>query len=233
MSEPVVEVGAQLRIKPPRELQDAVAHRKLAEQVLSIKGSYAPSLATMKEEMSVSETSTVVKGRIEEVKSRHIADMQVLHDMQAEDYLAERVDAYLSKDDGINLEEVNSYYLQMSHRGAASRNEAADATSSFRYMHLKTLLALERRQMVLALEEEQARRKRDAQFPGSIAEWRAIKDKDIQARIGLFLMAGRDTKDKMIEKFGWAYRQVKPLEDEYAKNTVFQHTVRTSQDSQR
>ena len=106
----------------------------------------------------------------------------------------------------------------MSHRGAPSRNEAADAISSYRYMHLKTLQALRQRCAVLAYEEEQARRKRDAQFPTTIAAWWDIKDKNVQARVSRFLMADQHVKEKMLAEFGWAYRQVKPLEDEYANN---------------
>ena len=70
----------------------------------------------MKEEMAVAESSAIVKDRIEEVKSRHAADMQKLHDIQAEEYLGERMDAYLCKDDGINLEEIDvSKYQRLHH----------------------------------------------------------------------------------------------------------------------
>lgn len=191
----------------------------------------------MQEELSVPETSVGVKEKIEELKARHVTEMQHLHDILAEEYLAERVDTYLSKDDAINVEEIEvsclhyskffrsshsvsfqNYCMSLANRQSTARIEARDALFSFLYVHNRTLLTLLRRQASLAYEEEQARRKRDAQFPGSALEWRAIKDKDIQARIGRFLGASPVIKERMLEEFGWAYRQVRPLEEEYTKN---------------
>ncbi|KAI0825613.1 hypothetical protein BC629DRAFT_1448788 [Irpex lacteus] len=239
MSEPVADSSGQInsiKLKTPLEMQAAVADRRLADLVSTVKGSYAPSLAAMQEELSVPETSVSVKEKIEELKARHVTEMQHLHDILAEEYLAERVDTYLSKDDAINVEEIENYCMSLANRQSTARIEARDALFSFLYVHNRTLLTLLRRQASLAYEEEQARRKRDAQFPGSALEWRAIKDKDIQARIGRFLGASPVIKERMLEEFGWAYRQVRPLEEEYTKNIAFmaeaQRTVRDYQGTQ-
>ena len=47
MAQPVAEDSTNIKMKTAQELQDAVARHKLAEQVLSIKGSYAPRFVSI------------------------------------------------------------------------------------------------------------------------------------------------------------------------------------------
>lgn len=109
------------------------------------------------------------------------------------------------------------YQIQTSPR-SQSHVERASLYSEYRYAYLRTLLPLLRHRANLAAQEDEARRKRDAQFPTSAAEYRTLQDKDIQQRIARFLMANKLTKEKMMSEFGWVYRQVKTLEDEYDRD---------------
>lgn len=94
-----------------------------------------------------------------------------------------------------------------------------DATlSELHYAHLRTATRLVRRSEELAAKEDAARKVRDSYFPSGIAEYRAIRHKDIQVRIARFLLADKQAKERMLSEFGWAWRQVKALEDAYADN---------------
>lgn len=67
----------------------------------------------------------------------------------------------------------------------------------------------------LKTEEDAARRKRDAQFPMTASEFRVIRSKDMQVRIARFLLADKMTQERMMTEFGWVYRQINPLLNEY------------------
>lgn len=57
---------------------------------------------------------------------------------------------------------------------------ADDAASAYRHAYLNTLLPLLRQRASLMDREDAERRRRDARFPPSITEYRAIRNKDVQ-----------------------------------------------------
>lgn len=60
----------------------------------------------------------------------------------------------------------------------------------------------------------------DFEFPQSVDDYRA-KSKDTQHRVARFLSLESDAqREKMLTEFGWAWRQVVPLKDEFQTNTV-------------
>jgi hypothetical protein len=66
--------------------------------------------------------------------------------------------------------------------------------------------------------EEEARKRQEAQFPVSIEDFHG-KPKDVQHRAARFLVLEEGTKqEKMLSEYGWAWRQVKPLQEEMTKN---------------
>lgn len=77
---------------------------------------------------------------------------------------------------------------------------------------------MEAAQRLEEAQEEEARKRREAQFPLSIEDFRA-KVKDVQHRAARFLVLEDGTRqEKMLAEYGWAWRQVKPLQEEMAKN---------------
>jgi hypothetical protein len=90
-----------------------------------------------------------------------------------------------------------------------------DQTDRIRHDYLNQILPLHQKRVELEKKQEEARRKLDAQFPRSGSEWRAIRNKEIQVRIARFLMAHDREQEKMMTRFGWASRQVAPLQNEY------------------
>lgn len=67
--------------------------------------------------------------------------------------------------------------------------------------------------------EEAERKNQEALFPNSIEDF-YMKPKDVQHRAARFLLLTDGAKqEKTLSEFGWAWRQVKPLQDEM-KNSV-------------
>jgi hypothetical protein len=66
--------------------------------------------------------------------------------------------------------------------------------------------------------EEESRKRREMQFPQSAAEFNFIQDKELQQRIARFLTSGANVQDKMLNEYGWGWRQVERLKEEYMKD---------------
>jgi hypothetical protein len=84
-----------------------------------------------------------------------------------------------------------------------------DSISRLKYAYLKTILPLYER-----------RAKLESQFPQSIREFRALRDLLFQLHAAKFLVADIKTKDALLTKNGWAWRQVTPLMEEYENNVL-------------
>ena len=93
-----------------------------------------------------------------------------------------------------------------------------DSIAHMRYTHFSALLPLQKRLKEQQIKEEEERKRRDAEFPLSIDEFKA-KPKDIQHRVAVFLTTSDlNGQEKMLSEYGWAWRQVKPLQEVYDKN---------------
>jgi hypothetical protein len=88
---------------------------------------------------------------------------------------------------------------------------------NYRYAYLRTKNELLIQLRALREKEEKERKARDAQFPQSIAQYRAL-DQATQARVGRFLVAEAGAKERMLSQFGWAWRQVEPLMNDFKAN---------------
>jgi len=192
----------------------------------------------------------IVTQRINELRKQHLDDLDRLYESQAQDYLQEAMDKYLSKDDsqflvkGENNLTAKLSYAKLDVRGLSkpllvsslSLNslviilqslyeetrmphsfapEWDDAVDRLRVAYLKQLLPLQKRRAELESLAEGTRRQKEAQFPGSPEEYRAIRNKDVQMRIARFLTADNRKQESMMNQFGWAWRQVQPLKNEY------------------
>jgi hypothetical protein len=90
-----------------------------------------------------------------------------------------------------------------------------DQFDRIRRAHLLQISPLLQKRDELKRKEDEARRKLDAQFPGSMSEWRSTRNKGIQVRIARFLMADKREQETMMAQYGWAHRQVNTLRNEY------------------
>ncbi|KAI0917914.1 hypothetical protein AcW1_006915 [Taiwanofungus camphoratus] len=208
-----------------KKVRDAVERRRFAEDVLQLKGAYFPGLAAAKEIEQQPETPATVKRNISELQRRHRDEMQKLYTMQAEDYLEGVRTRYFSKDDSIADPQIDAFYQASREQHHPDFSAADDAASAYRHAYLNTLLPLLRQRASLMDREDAERRRRDARFPPSITEYRAIRNKDVQVRIARFLTADTTVRDRMMSSFGWAWRQVQGVVNEYEKNLEFKAEI--------
>lgn len=101
----------------------------------------------------------------------------------------------------------------------------SDEVAQFTAAHYKSIHPLQDRLARATKREEELRRKREAMFPATIGDYRSIRNKDVQLRIARFLTADSITQGKMMTEFNWAWRQTKPLQDEYHHDVGICSTV--------
>ncbi|KAH9939151.1 hypothetical protein B0H21DRAFT_50111 [Amylocystis lapponica] len=214
-------------LAPERQaLRDAVERRQFAEDVLQLKGTYFPGLTAAKEMEERPETAASIKEHISDLQRQHYVDLRTLYAWQADDYLDDALDRYHANDDA--APELDEHYQAVRGQNSALMSAFDEAFSAHCYAHLGTIIPLFEQHAQLAVQEEDERRRRDAQFPMSIAEYRAIRNKDIQMRVARFLMADIITRERMTTQYGWVWRQTKPLSDDYQINRVFKLEIDSS-----
>lgn len=211
-----------------KSLRNGAERRRFAEDVLLLKGSYFPGVEAARELDAQRETSDSVQRSIDDLKARHKEGMQTLYDWQADDYFEEARQACFSKDEEVTDPNIDTFYHSLHTPHPPMVASFDNAVSAHRYAYLSTLKNLTRQHAGLTREEEDRRRRADAQFPASLAEYRTIRSKDTQLRIARFLTADNTARDKMMDEFQWVWRQVKPLIDEYESNTDFKLEVQAS-----
>ncbi|OBZ66415.1 hypothetical protein A0H81_13571 [Grifola frondosa] len=207
-----------------RELRDAVQRRPVREDMMELKGTYFPGLAALKTMNEMPETADSIKERIKELRRRHFDEVRTLYQWQGQDYHQDAIArAQSSQSESTSDPHIYAHYQAARKRHAGTAFD--DDLSRHHHAHLTALLPLVRRRTALREREEAARRLRDAQFPPSLDVYRAIQNKDVQVRVARFLMADTNTKERMLSEFNWAWRQVKPLEDEYEHNAQFKSEI--------
>jgi hypothetical protein len=95
--------------------------------------------------------------------------------------------------------------------------EWQDDYEAARYTYISQLLALAKQRNEIETREEEMRKRREQIFPISFDDFKG-KAKDIQLRAARFLVADNVKQEKMMTEFNWAWRQVQPLKDVFAKD---------------
>ena len=72
-----------------------------------IKNSFLTSLEEMKKSNEEGENSASLLKQIKKTRERHRDDLSRLYDFQTQDYLAEAMDQYASKDDAIIVPDID------------------------------------------------------------------------------------------------------------------------------
>lgn len=90
-------------------------------------------------------------------------------------------------------------------------------TTLVRLAHVETLAPLYNK-LAMKQKEEESRKRREVQFPQSAADFNTIQDKELQQRIARFLTSDAIVQDRMLNEYGWAWRQVQGLKEEYWKD---------------
>ncbi|KAI0358299.1 hypothetical protein OH77DRAFT_1502727 [Trametes cingulata] len=206
-----------------RELHDAIQRRQFVEDIMELRGTFFPGLEEIKKANETHETSASIKERIQEKQRRHIEEVRTLYQWQAQDYYDEMLDLSQSKS-YIDDPAVEAFY-----KSARSNFDIANSFDNdldrLNYAHLASITQLAQERQMYRMREEAEQRRRDQQFPGSIADFHAIRNKDSQVRIARFLTSNDIMRERMMDEFKWVWRQVAPLVNEYNRTDSFKMEV--------
>jgi hypothetical protein len=92
-----------------------------------------------------------------------------------------------------------------------------DDIARMNYSYHQELTYLRQKRKLLRAREEDIRKIEDAQFPRNMADWHT-KSKDVRLRVARFLDGDSTRQEKMMNEFGWAWRQTAPLKAEYSRS---------------
>ncbi|KAI0642378.1 hypothetical protein C8Q79DRAFT_1003251 [Trametes meyenii] len=207
-----------------RELRDAVQRRQFVEDLMELRGTFFPGLDAIKRDNEIHESSATIKERMQEMEKRHIDEVRTIYQWQAQDYHDEMLELSQSKPD-IDDPDVESFY-QVARSSFDLATTFDDHLDRLNHAYLSSLQPLVRDGKMYQEREEAEQRRRDQQFPTSRAEFHAIRSKDVQLRIAKFLAADSTTRERTMDAYKWAWRQVSPLVREYGTSEYFEDEVR-------
>ncbi|KAF8648418.1 hypothetical protein AX16_006302 [Volvariella volvacea WC 439] len=102
----------------------------------------------------------------------------------------------------------------------------ADDVSQYRYAYLQQLLSLTRQHQALVREEEEARRRKELEFPKDPEDFKT-KPRDLQMKAAKFLTAtDRVRQERMMVDFDWKEADVFPLKVVYEQDAKFSAEIR-------
>jgi hypothetical protein len=196
----------------------------------------------MREELKEPDDSVRVGERIKKLRTQHLDDLQRLYAAHAAEYHEEMLHRHRSKDETLQKyldsgESDRTYeqlqvwsqskiFFEMTDHCSQglyrdTRNAACyelqwhDDIARMNYACQQELSQLRQRKKNLRQREEEERIREEAQFPRNMADWRS-KPKNVQLRVARFLtLSDKPKQERMLNDFGWAWRQVQPLVDEY------------------
>ncbi|KAI6167441.1 hypothetical protein EDD17DRAFT_1041890 [Pisolithus thermaeus] len=214
---------------------------RYAQWMLEHKGVPLPSKERLRElgtkKPLPPDTLDYVDDQIKQLKRQHARDLESLCAFQASELRQKMLDHRRCIDDSAYMDIDESYSDQVEFREALrqldqrmrddpdTRLALEDALSKLRYTYLRSLLPLIRRRRALRDRDVKIRKQRDAWFPQSIEEYRDITERDVQLRMARFLVADGTEQERMMDKFGWAYRRVDPLRAAYKSNAEFRTEI--------
>ncbi|KAI9464483.1 hypothetical protein BJY52DRAFT_1249381 [Lactarius psammicola] len=198
---------------------------EFAQYILQEHGTYFPKFS----DMSVFvESAPNLKQRINQLQAQHNAELEKLYAHQAARYLDDALDRYLAQD-----EDADSGYVKTveelydgSRRGRTSLETTFDReTTLVRLAHMETVAPLQLKTATKQKEEEELRRRREAQFPQSAVEYYTHQDKELQQRLARFLTSDAIIQEKMLNEYGWTWRQVQGLREVYSNEATFRDDI--------
>ncbi|KAI0306034.1 hypothetical protein B0F90DRAFT_1814841 [Multifurca ochricompacta] len=199
---------------------------EFAQYILQEHGTHFPKFA----DMSVFvESIPDLKQRINQLQTQHAAELEKVYARQAAQYLDDALDRYMAQDDeaanGSYSGIINELYGQPRRERTNLEAKFERETTLVRLGHIDAVAPLLYKLANKQREEEKTRKRREAQFPPSVAEFYTIQDKELQQRVARFLASDAVVQDKMLNEYGWAWRQVQGLKEAYSKDTSFKDDI--------
>ncbi|KAH9004556.1 hypothetical protein EDB86DRAFT_2883999 [Lactarius hatsudake] len=198
---------------------------EFAQYILQEHGTYFPKFS----DMSVFvESAPNLKQRINQLQTQHSTDLEKLYAHQATRYLDDALDRYLALDE----EADDGYAKNIEELYDGSRRERTSLEATFdhettlvRLAHMETVAPLLLKTVTKQKEEEELRRRREAQFPQSAVEYYSHHDKELQQRLARFLTSDATIQEKMLNEYGWTWRQVQGLKEVYSNDSSFRDDI--------
>ncbi|KAH9026385.1 hypothetical protein EDB85DRAFT_175070 [Lactarius pseudohatsudake] len=198
---------------------------EFAQYILQEHGTYFPKFS----DMSVFvESAPNLKQRINQLQAQHSTDLEKLYAHQATRYLDDALDRYLARDE----EADDGYAKTIEELYDGSRREKTSLEATFdrettlaRLAHMETVAPLLLKTTTKQKEEEELRRRREAQFPQSAVEYYSHHDKELQQRLARFLTSDAIIQEKMLNEYGWTWRQVQGLKEVYSNDSSFRDDI--------
>lgn len=219
------------RQRPQGGVPDPMEARIMMERVLASRGEYV-GINQMKQAIdAVENTSDYVRGEIARKKAIHNRDMADLIKDEHSAYDQKAIDSSLAYDDLALGGERDLEKLAAS----TFRGTSISRLQTLQQSYLRAVIPLREKLAKIEANEAEQRRRAQANFPMTVTDFLAIRDKAHQLHICQFLMLEDTTPDKgeltrkrdpIMDKYRWAWRQVTPLCEEYAKNDDFKKEVR-------
>ncbi|KAI9464819.1 hypothetical protein F5148DRAFT_1209357 [Russula earlei] len=202
---------------------DDIDKHEFAQYILREHGTYFPKICT-----PLGETIPDLKERIDELQTQYSAELEKLGEYHAAQYFDDALDRYSAQDDEASDDYsgiIDELYDQFRRHGKTSLEARFDReTTLVRLAHTETVAPLLYK-LAYKQREEESRKRREIQFPQTAAEFNFIQDKELQQRIARFLASDAIVQDKMLNEYGWAWRQVQGLKEEYLKDSTFKEDI--------
>jgi len=208
------------------------------ERVLESRGEYV-GIEQMKQAIEqvkqatdgVKDTSDYVRGEIARKKAIYNRDVANLIRREHNLYHQKVLDSSLAYDDLALHDEHGLKKLAAS----TVRGTSISQLQTLQQSYLRAVIPLREKLARAEAAEAEQRRRAQANFPMTVADFRAIQDRPHQLHICQFLMLEdtirnngelRSKREPIMTLYQWAWRQVTPLCEEYAKNDSFKEEVR-------
>ncbi|TEB06394.1 hypothetical protein FA13DRAFT_1807125 [Coprinellus micaceus] len=213
----------------------ALDRDRVAQRILETKGRPIPRYIPYSPVYGMlTDGHLTVRESIKELQDEHLEDLKILYDYHAAEYIQDMKDFYVSRDDTVYLEEgerdqqIIAGYQRSSRyqQSLVTGSSLIDEFTELRHTYLARLLELQQRLQDLEKREAAAMRVQASKFPQSVFE---LNDspKEVQQRVAKFLLSGKQGQEKMLDEFGWAWRQTEALMNEYKTNLIFAASMRS------
>ncbi|KAJ7718686.1 hypothetical protein DFH07DRAFT_331852 [Mycena maculata] len=206
--------GTELEISKSEPISlSHMDQQRMSLWILTQRDRPIESLDSMKAFLDLSEDVSM-KRRVDELNNRYEEDLDRVYMAQAEEYLDDINDLYLSFDENDPDDVIESFYSQYRAEGNRAQHEWDHILAHTVSTYNQRLAELTRNVII--------------DFPQSVVDYR-LKPRDVQHRVARFLLLeSDDEKERMLSELDLAWRQVTPLSNEFQTNLEFQNEIRAA-----
>ncbi|PPQ85283.1 hypothetical protein CVT25_010056 [Psilocybe cyanescens] len=205
-----------------QNLPDALERQLRFEFFLEHQKRDVPDFEAMEAEVDRKDDEASFNRQIESLKISHYEDLDKLYDMNMEEYAESLQEQYSTRDHTSQQQEI--YEEERMAIVDLYETERArlqirwhDRFEQLRHSYLQQLVPLGEARKNAAAEEERQRKLLEKMFPQSKEDFDS-KPTETKLRAARFLVADPARQERLLNDYGWAWRQVQPLIDIFKKD---------------